>query len=73
MQVVLDCSGKFLSGAKLQPYLDAGAKKVVVSGGLRGGAGREGGSIAWQRGCSGLRRLCLQAGAKQVVVSFGAV
>ncbi|PSC69550.1 glyceraldehyde-3-phosphate dehydrogenase [Micractinium conductrix] len=30
-EIVLDCSGKFLTRAKLQPYFDNGVKKVVVS------------------------------------------
>ena len=31
VDIVCDCTGKFLTKAKLQPYLDAGVKRIVVS------------------------------------------
>jgi glyceraldehyde 3-phosphate dehydrogenase len=29
--IVIECTGKFVTAAKLQPFLDNGAKRVVVS------------------------------------------
>lgn len=34
VELVLEASGKFLTRDKLQPFFDAGVKKVVVSGEL---------------------------------------
>ena len=31
IEMVLECTGVFLTRAKLQPYFDKGAKKVIVS------------------------------------------
>lgn len=37
VDVVIDCTGKFKSDAKIQPYFDAGVKKVVVSAPVKDG------------------------------------
>ena len=37
VDVVIDCTGKFKSEAKLAPYFDAGVKKVVVSAPVKDG------------------------------------
>ncbi|PWE29491.1 type I glyceraldehyde-3-phosphate dehydrogenase [Pararhodobacter marinus] len=37
VDLVIDCTGVFKTGAKLQPYLDAGVKKVVVSAPVKDG------------------------------------
>ncbi|MEM0976158.1 MAG: ArsJ-associated glyceraldehyde-3-phosphate dehydrogenase [Pseudomonadota bacterium] len=37
VDVVLDCTGAFKTEAKLQPYFDAGVKKVVVSAPIKDG------------------------------------
>lgn len=38
VDVVIDCTGVFKSEAKLQPYFDAGVKKVVVSAPVKDGS-----------------------------------
>jgi len=37
IDVVVDCTGVFKTGAKVQPYFDAGVKKVVVSAPVKDG------------------------------------
>jgi len=37
VDVVIDCTGVFKTGAKVQPYFDAGARKVVVSAPVKDG------------------------------------
>lgn len=37
VDVVIDCTGKFKSEAKIKPYFDAGVKKVVVSAPVKDG------------------------------------
>ncbi|MBN8293527.1 ArsJ-associated glyceraldehyde-3-phosphate dehydrogenase [Rhodobacter sp. NTK016B] len=37
VDLVIDCTGVFKTGAKLQPYLDAGVKKVVISAPVKDG------------------------------------
>lgn len=37
VDVVVDCTGVFKTGAKVQPYFDAGAKKVIVSAPVKDG------------------------------------
>lgn len=37
VDVVIDCTGAFKTEAKIAPYFDAGAKKVVVSAPVKGG------------------------------------
>ncbi|MCA2013279.1 ArsJ-associated glyceraldehyde-3-phosphate dehydrogenase [Cereibacter sphaeroides] len=37
VDLVIDCSGVFKTGAKVQPYFDAGVKKVVVSAPVKDG------------------------------------
>jgi len=37
VDLVIDCTGAFKTAARLQPYFDAGAKKVVVSAPVRDG------------------------------------
>ncbi len=37
VDVVIDCTGVFKTGAKVQPYFDAGVKKVIVSAPVKDG------------------------------------
>jgi glyceraldehyde 3-phosphate dehydrogenase len=36
IELVMECTGVYLSGTALQPYLDAGVKQVVVSAPIKG-------------------------------------
>ena len=38
VDLVIDCTGVFKTAAKVQPYFDAGAKKVVVSAPVKDGS-----------------------------------